>query len=377
MSGLAITPRCATDDDELFRLYRAVFGEELAESSRRRWRWQYLDNPATAPGGPEIWVARDGGTLLGQYASMPVQLRWGDREVRSSWGMDVFLSPAARGRGVGARLFTAWSDHVEVALGLGLTTSSYGLFQKLRYADVGPVPFHYRILDARAVAARRLGPKWAGVAGRLLDFGWRLRHPELQRPRRRAATTPRPRDARANNERWRIHSDSAEDDIGLAPIARFDARYDALWGRAGAAYAMCVRRDAAYLNWKYVDCPHRRYDVVEATRGGALAGFAVSRHEDHRGLRLGWIVDLFAHADDHAVRDALIGHLLDGFRRAGVARAQAFSMNAAVGADLARRGFRPGHSPMQFCVRARVPSDGVFAATGRWHVMFGDSDMDR
>jgi GNAT superfamily N-acetyltransferase len=350
MSGISITPRSAADDDELFRLYRAVFGDALAESSRRRWRWQYLDNPATPAGGPEIWVARDGDALLGQYASMPVQLRWGDREVRSSWGMDVFLAPAARGRGVGAHLFTAWSDHVEVALGLGLTASSYGLFQKLRYTDVGPVPFHYRILDPRAVAARRLGPQWAGLAGRILELGWRLRHPERAR---------------------------AVEGISVAPIARFDTRYDALWDRVGASYVMCVRRDATYLNWKYVDCPHRRYDVVEATRGGALAGFAVSRHEEHRGLRLGWIVDLFAHADDHAVRDALIGHLLDGFRRAGVARAQAFSMNGAVGADLARRGFRRGRSPMQFCVRARVPSDGVFAATGRWHVVFGDSDMDR
>ena len=349
MSGLAITPRSAADDDELFRLYRAVFGEALAESSRRRWRWQYLDNPATAPGGPEIWVARDGSTLLGQYASMPVRLRWGNREVRSSWGMDVFLSPAARGRGVGARLFTAWSDHVEVALGLGLTASSYGLFRKLRYTDVGPVPFHYMILDPHAVAARRLGPRWAGVAGALLGFAWRLRHPE----RRRHA------------------------EVALAPIARFDGRYDALWDRAGASYAMCVRRDAAYLNWKYVDCPHRRYDVVEATHGGTLAGFAVSRHEDHRGLRLGWIVDLFAHADDHALREALIGHVLDGFRRAGVARAQVFAMSAPLRHSLERLGFRAAKSPMQFCVSARAPSADVFADRGGWHVVFGDSDMDR
>jgi GNAT superfamily N-acetyltransferase len=352
MSEIAITPRAAADDDELFRLYRAVFGEALAGSSRRRWRWQYQDNPATPPSGPEIWVARDGSALLGQYASMPVHLRWGDREVRSSWGMDVFLSPAARGRGVGARLFTAWSDHVEVALGLGLTTSSYGLFQKLRYADVGPVPFYFRVLDPRAVAARRLGPRWAGVAGRLLGLGWRLRHPE-RRPRAGAA------------------------DLALAPVTRFDARHDALWNAAGPSYAMAVRRDAAYLDWKYVQCPHRRYDIVEATRGATLAGFAVSRHEDHHGLRLGWIVDLFAHADDHAVRDALLGHVLDGFRQAGVARAQAFSMHGAVGEDLARHGFRRGSSPMQFCVRARIPSDAVFAAIRRWHVMFGDSDMDR
>ena len=140
---------------------------------------------------------------------------------------------------------------------------------------------------------------------------------------------------------------------------------------------MCVRRDAAYLDWKYARCPTHRYDIVEATRGGVLAGFAVSRHEEQRGLRLGWIVDLFAHGEDHAVRDTLVGHVLGAFRAAGVARAQAFAMDGRVGADLARRGFRRGPSPMQFCVRARVPSDHVFAATARWHVMFGDSDMDR
>jgi hypothetical protein len=32
---------------------------------------------------------------------------------------------------------------------------------------------------------------------------------------------------------------------------------------------------------------------------------------------------------------------------------------------------------MQFCVRARVPSGDAFASLGRWHVVFGDSDMDR
>jgi hypothetical protein len=32
---------------------------------------------------------------------------------------------------------------------------------------------------------------------------------------------------------------------------------------------------------------------------------------------------------------------------------------------------------MQFCVRTRVPSEGIFEDVGRWHVVFGDSDMDR
>ncbi len=163
----------------------------------------------------------------------------------------------------------------------------------------------------------------------------------------------------------------------MGEIPRFGPEFDRLWEAARGSYAMCVRRDAAYLNWKYADCPHLSYTLRAARRGGELVGFAVSRCAEHDGLRLGWLIDVFAHAGDHAAKDALIGAALDGFRREGAARAQAFSLNAALRDDLARRGFFPGPSPMQFCVRSRVDHAGALGDLGRWHVVFGDSDMDR
>jgi len=351
LSPVAIDRRGPEDARQLFALYEDVFGETLTESSRRRWRWQYLDNPFTGPDGPEIWVARDETGPLGQYASMPVRLWWGGREVRSSWGMDVFLRPEARGRGVGAQLFTAWSDHVEVALGLGLTPSSYGLFQKLRYHDVGPVPFYVRVLDAGVVARRRLGPVAGALAAPFLGAALALLAPERRAP--------------------------GEGTVEVRSATGFGPEYDTLWQRARGSYAMCVRRDAAYLTWKYSRCPNRAYDVREARREGELVGYCVTREAEHGGVRLGWILDVFADAGDAAAKDALIGAALAGFRAAGVARAQAFSMNAALGADLRRRGFRSGRSPMQFCVRSRVDDADVFERTGDWHVVFGDSDMER
>lgn len=349
--SVSIERRSAAQDQELFQLYSQVFGQPLTESSRKRWRWQYLENPHTSAEGPEIWVARDGEQVLGQYASMPVRLFWGGREVRSSWGMDVFLRPEARGRGVGALLFTTWSAFVEVALGLGLTPSSYGLFKKLEYDDVGPVPFYQKVLDAKAVARRRLGPALGSLAAPLVALLLRVRHPER---------------AVAGSERLEVR-----------PITAFSAEYDRLWERAKASYAMCVRRDAAYLNWKYVACPHVRYDLREVRRDGQLAGYAVSRAAEHESLKLGWVLDVFADASDAEAKDALLGSLLADFRARGVARAQAFSMNAALGEDLERRGFMRGRSPMQFCVRARVTEGGALQELGRWHVVFGDSDMDR
>jgi len=350
MGLVAVERRAPGDADEIFRLYQDVFGAPLTEASQRRWRWQYVDNPASGPEGPDIWVAREDGQVLGQYASMPVRLWWGGREVRSSWGMDVFLRAEARGRGLGARLFTAWSDSVDVALGLGLTPSSYGLFKKLAYRDVGPVPFFQNVLDPKAVAVRRLGGTLGTAAAPLLGLAWKTLHPE----------TP-----------------AAASGVLVRTVTGFDAGYDTLWERAKGGYAMCVRRDAAYLEWKYARCPHRRYVLREARREGELVGFAVSRDEDYRGLRLGWIVDVFAEVSDHAARDALIAAVLQSFREAGVARAQAFSLSTALQQDLVARGFGRRPSPMQFCVRSRVPSDGVFEDVGRWHVVFGDSDMDR
>lgn len=348
MPAPTIEPRSGRDAEDLFRLYEEVFGRALTESSRRRWAWQYEENPS-AGDAPAIWVARDEGRVLGQYASMPVRLWWGGREVRSSWGMDVFLQPEARGRGVGARLFETWSASVDVALGMGLTPSSYGLFKKLRYRDVGPVPFYVSVLDAPAVVRRRLGPAGALLAP-LVGLGWRILHP--RRPR-------------------------ADPSLAVVPAKGFTAEHDALWDRAGRSWTMCVARDRAYLEWKYGRCPTRAYAVDEARRGGRLAGLAVSRHEDYRGLRIGWVVDCFAAREDDAARDALLAAVLGRFRGEGVARAQAFAMSAPLSAALARLGFRRGRSPMQFCVHARVPSEEVFADPGGWHVVFGDSDMDR
>ena len=349
MPALAVDRRREADDEEIFRLYRDVFGHEMTEASQRRWAWQYRENPH-APGAPEIWVAREDGRILGRYASMPVRLWWGGREVRASWGMDVFLREEARGRGVGALLFDTWSGHVDVALGLGLTRSSYGLFQKLRYRDVGPVPFYQKILDPAAVLARRAGRAAALLGAPLLRASLRSLHPEAP---------------------------VAAGKVTVGPVTGFGAEYDTLWARSRRSYAMCVRRDATYLEWKYGRCPHRRYARWEARRGEELAGFAISRHEDYRGLRLGWLVDLFTDASDREARQALLAAVLADFRRSRVVRAQAFSLNAGLGQELLRRGFAESASPMQFCVRARAGGEEVLAEPGRWHVVFGDSDMDR
>jgi hypothetical protein len=344
-----VVRRRAEHDDEIFRLYEEVFGAAGTEASRKRWSWQFVENPGTPADGPVIWMARDGDRLIGQMATMPFTVWWGGREVTGSAGMDYFVRKGEQGRGLGILLSETWAANVDIAFALGLTPSSYPLFKKI-FRDVGPVPFFQKVLDPRVVARRRLGSFLGTLASPLLSLGLRVvlgREPE-----------PPP-------------------DVTVHRITEFGADYDALWERARASYAMCIRRDAAYLNWKYLACPHRRYDVREARRAGQLVGFAVTREEDYRGVRLGWIVDLFAGADDHGARHALLADTLASFRAAGVARAQTYSMNAPLTADLRRFGFFSGRTALQFCIKWTPDPRGAFEQMERWNLVLGDGDLDR
>ena len=82
-SAPRIIRRRPEHDAEIFALYAEIFGADMLERSRARWRWQYLDNPYTAADGPVIWMAMDDDRLLGQMATMPFPMWWGDREVRA------------------------------------------------------------------------------------------------------------------------------------------------------------------------------------------------------------------------------------------------------------------------------------------------------
>ncbi|HEY7059766.1 MAG TPA: GNAT family N-acetyltransferase, partial [Vicinamibacterales bacterium] len=137
-------------------LYRRVFGNDAADASRLRWEWQYRHNPNNPGGEPEIWIAREGTTIIGQYATMPVRLAVNGREISGSWGMDVMVAPERQRQGLGEILFRTWDRNVGASLGLGLSEASYRLFQKLRWPDVGPIPCLVKPLTRRAFRHPRL-----------------------------------------------------------------------------------------------------------------------------------------------------------------------------------------------------------------------------
>jgi len=330
-------------------LYRRVFGNDAAEASRLRWDWQYRRNPNNPGHEPEIWIAREGPAIVGQYATMPVKLSIHGQEVQGSWGMDVMVAPERQRQGLGEVLFRTWDRNVGASLGLGLSDSSYRLFQKLRWPDVGPVPCLVKPLTRRAL--RR--PNWPVPVNRLVSA--------LTLPIVKIVARTRPLRAE------------------VRMIQRFDDTFTKLWEELGPKFGLAVRRDAAYLNWKYVTAPHVRYSIAVLRRDDRNIGYAVYRHLYEPRGRVTLLVDFLADPDDEAAFSTLLQWVDREARQADSDKIRAFSTHVSFRRMLRRSGYFQVKSTMEFVVKVNAVDvqPEFYESTDDWHVTLGDSDQDR
>jgi SAM-dependent methyltransferase len=330
-------------------LYRRVFGNDAAEASRLRWEWQYRRNPNNPGGTPVIWVAREGRTIVGQYATMPVRLRVGGDEVDGSWGMDVMVAPERQRQGIGEVLFRTWDRNVGAALGLGLSDSSHRLFRKLRWHEAGPVPCLVKPLTRRALKRG----EWPEPVNRLVS----------------AVTLPA----------IRVIARSRPMQGEVAPVDRFSHDFTEVWDRLADRFAFAVRRDASYLNWKYVEAPHVRYHIAVLRRDGRVEGYVVYRHLQEARGRVTSLVDFLVDPEDAEGFTSLLRWVDREARDADSDKIRTFCLHTGFRRLLRRSGYFVVKSTVEFTVKVNgveVPPD-FYAQTESWHVTLGDSDLDR
>ena len=330
-------------------LYRRVFGSDMADANKLRWDWQYRLNPNVPSTGPLIWIAREGQTIVGQYACMPVRVSVNGHEIDGAWGMDVMVAPERQRQGLGDVLFRTWDRNVGASLGLGLSDSSYKLFQKLRWPDLGPVPCLVKPLTRRAL--RR--PTWPVPINRLVSY--------ITLPWVRLVARPRPLEGEVRT------------------IRHFDERFTRLWERVKNRFAFAVRRDAAYLQWKYIQPPHVRYTIAALERGPDVAGYVVYRKVVEPRGRVTLIVDFFADPEDEQAVTTLLRWVDREARAADTDKIRTFSMHDAFRRHLRKSGYYSVKSTMEFVAKINAidVSPAHYKDTSRWHVTLGDSDQDR
>lgn len=331
-------------------LYRRVFGADAAALNRLRWHWQHERNPARPDHTPLIWVVREGPTIVGHYAAMPVRLAVRGREVDAAWGTDAMVAPERRRQGLGELLFRAWDRSVGASMGLGLSDSSQQLLRKLRWPEPQLVPCLVKPLTRRAF--RR--PTWPTGVNRLVSALVTLPLAKL---------VGRPGPLRAD----------------VAPVRRFGPEFTALWERLAPKFDLIVRRDASYLNWKYLEPPHVRYSVVALMRGERVDGYAAYRHAREARGRVTMVVDFLVDPADKAGLATLLRWIEAEARAADSDKIRCYATHAGFRRTMRRAGYFPAKSSLALTVRIRaidLPA-AFYEDVGGWHVTAGDADQDR
>jgi hypothetical protein len=162
-------------------------------------------------------------------------------------------------------------------------------------------------------------------------------------------------------------------------IQRFDESFTELWNELAPKFDLAVRRDAAYLNWKFVHAPHVRYSIAALRRDNRNVGYAVYRHYAEPRGRVTLLVDFLADPDDEQGIETLARWVDREARQADSDKIRTFAMHAGFRRVLRRSGYFLVKSTMEFVVKVNgVDVDQPFYEnTDNWHITLGDSDQDR
>lgn len=333
------------EDLAALRILAAAMGPALSDD--RYIAWQYERNPFTAEGRRPLFLHMRAGRVEGQVGARLVRLKNGPREETAHWITNLVVDPASQKRGIGTALHRACVAETGLALALDVTAPAERLMRREGACDLGTVPLYVRPLDVDAFCARRFalaGAVVAPLASRILGV--------LDR---RAARLLR-RDA-----------------IALVEMDRFSETADKVWESCAAHYPVLVRRDRAYLNWRFADDPFHRYRLFEVRRGAAPIGIAVLRVGAWGGLPAGFIVDWLCEPRD---AELLLAACLDVLRESRVAAAYCVHANPVSTGMLPRLGFVRRSSGFRFLV-CGGEAGGLVRDRRNWFVTFGDSNADR
>jgi hypothetical protein len=330
-------------------LYRRMNGADAAEAIRLRWDWQHRRNPYNPTGQPGIWVAREGPTVVGQYPTLPVRLSLKGLEVDGAWGAGAMIAPERDRQGLDEALIRAWDRNSGAVLAFGPSEQPRGVIDRLHWPPSRVVPSLVKPLTRRAVRVPNLPTPF----NRLISA---VMYPVVQ-------IVSRSRPLRAECE----------------PIRRFDNAFTLLWERLAPKFDLAVRRDASYLNWRYIEPPHVRYAVVALKRQGDVHGYAVYRHRHEPLGRVTMLVDFLVDPDDVSGLKTLLRWVDREARVEDSDKVRCSVMNGDYRRVLRRNGYFNVKSTLEVSVKVnavQVPR-GFYDDTEGWHITSGDSEQDR
>lgn len=343
------------DRDDQVRLFNRCFDKQVVRTDLE-WRYD------RSPHGRSVGVllrAPDGTPVCGFSYSPRVFVPRGDEAAAAPCGQqgDVMTDPDWQKRGIASTVARRCEEETR-ALGWPMNWGypnrrSASVFRKLGWRTVGVIRPLTLYLAADA-AARRERFRDGRLASWLVGRDVRRGRAALARLARRAG------------DGWEAR-----------PLERFPAQTAELSRAVEPRHDLMVRRDAEFLDWRYLRAPSGLHVPLGLWRGGRFAGYVVVQRPR---AGVGWVVDLLAPEERDAAAALLAG--VRELQRLGASCARATAVDGSWWAgQLAAAGFvRPKAENhlfvYTFALQGSHPVLDAAADASRWYLCDGDRDDD-
>jgi GNAT superfamily N-acetyltransferase len=351
-----------------------AYGAKAPYKGERRWTWQFSANPFSnaSDGLATVWIALDGGRVVGQIGVQAGALQVEDRSEDAGWIVDVMILAGYRGRGLGHRLHEGAAQAVDALVTLTMAPATRRIAERADCITLGRVRQLSRWVRLDHDTVRRYlllrttnHPRFHALAR--FACGALLLHRVLP-----AIVNPL---LRLRDSVTRSHSRPGPTQV--REVDAFGEDFDRLWERTRRDFPVIFSRDSRFLNWRFVDCPGLTYRRFTAHRGGDTVGYVVLRSAEPVELRQGMIVDLYAARHDAATIEDLVRHSVSFFGR-DVATIECATSIPEFEAVFRRHGFFPTRTERPTCV-CRDPAlrSRLEQLKDSWFFSKGDHDWDQ
>ncbi|HKO97263.1 MAG TPA: GNAT family N-acetyltransferase [Pyrinomonadaceae bacterium] len=236
-----------SDQEGVVAFLREAYADDPRKSDPAFWRWHYLENPYTSLDDVPLWIVKDGDRVVGQAATILVEIKVLEEIRRAVWILDFMLAPEYRGQKLGKRLLLLARETYPTMLALGYNQMSGNVLRSLGWIEMGAIDRYQKLLfpgyGLRETAA------FAPLRG-LVNLAY-----SPFRPKEKALT---PAGAYTIEE-----------------VANFGPQFDDLWTRASVPFPCAIMRGSNFLEWQFMRQPGKRFDVLGCYRDGRLMGYVV------------------------------------------------------------------------------------------------------
>lgn len=338
------------EQDALLSFLHSAYPEEPRKSDPVFWKWHHLENPYTDPQDIPLWVVKSGNEIVGQMATIPVELKVGSRSTGAIWILDFIVDPRYRGQGLGKRLALTAREKYPTMITLGINEQSTAVFRKLNWVALDGIHRYQKLLFPGH------DPK--------PDFDWRFLRSLANfasapfRPRPNLLQPMRPESVRV--------------------LDRFDDSFEALWQEASKQWPVAVARRPRFLEWQFGRQPGKKFEVLGCFEQERLAGYAVLffRKNGRCGAPPKAAISDLCYSSIHS--DEVIEELLKAsLRRAVEKKAGSLvtdGLDSRVERHLRRWGFWQIKKSPRFMASA-VEDRDLICDPKNWFLTRGDSDV--